>query len=186
MVKTMTTNDMNNPYGTPQASLGTQGNVEGYDETSAFSAKGRFGRATYLVYSMGVSIVGMLIVGALMGVTAAVAGDGAKSFIPIITILFYILLIPVSFIFMIRRLHDLDWSGWLSLLSFVPLINLGIAIPMLFFRGTEGANKYGLPPRPVRGHVYIAIVLALIFVVGILAAIAIPAYQEYVLRAQQM
>ena len=36
----------------------------------------------------------------------------------------YIVLIYFSFIFTIRRLHDRNHTGWLSLLMLVPLVNL--------------------------------------------------------------
>lgn len=46
-----------------------------------------------------------------------------------------------------RRLHDLNMSGWLLLLSFVPFVNsiVGIVFFVLlyFIQGTEGENNYG-------------------------------------------
>ncbi len=47
----------------------------------------------------------------------------------------------------IRRLHDLNWSGWLSLLFLIPLVNLVLALILLFKRGTEWNNKYGSEPK---------------------------------------
>lgn len=42
----------------------------------------------------------------------------------------------------VRRWHDLDQTGWLALLAFVPFIGT-ITILILFFApGTPGANKY--------------------------------------------
>ena len=53
----------------------------------------------------------------------------------------------------IRRLHDLDRSGWWFLLIFVPLIG-GIWILVWFcMRGTVGPNRFGpdpLGPRVLR------------------------------------
>lgn len=43
----------------------------------------------------------------------------------------------------VRRLHDLDRSGWWMLLFFVPLINLFVWIYILLFPGTRGSNQYG-------------------------------------------
>jgi len=174
-----------NPYETPQASLETSSTINAYDETSPFSPKGRFGRATYIVYSFGYSLLIMIVAMIVISVVSVMAGNNS-AIVSIVMGLMYVVLLPLSFIFMIRRLHDLDWSGWLSLLTIIPLINLAIAIPMLFFRGTEGANKYGPPRRPVPSHKFIAIALILVpFVGGIVAAIAIPAYQQYAQRAQQ-
>ncbi len=44
----------------------------------------------------------------------------------------------------VRRLHDIDKSGWFLLLSIIPLINL---VLLYFFmkKGSEGANRFGDP-----------------------------------------
>ena len=46
----------------------------------------------------------------------------------------------------VRRLHDLDKSGWWILIEFIPLI--GIIILLIWFvgRGTEGPNQFGEDP----------------------------------------
>jgi uncharacterized membrane protein YhaH (DUF805 family) len=47
----------------------------------------------------------------------------------------------------IRRLHDVGKSGWMMLISFIPLIG---AIWLLFLFVTDGnprENKYGLNPK---------------------------------------
>jgi uncharacterized membrane protein YhaH (DUF805 family) len=46
----------------------------------------------------------------------------------------------------VRRLHDMDATGWWVLLSFIPL--LGALILMLWFTsaGTYGENRYGPDP----------------------------------------
>ena len=46
----------------------------------------------------------------------------------------------------IRRLHDLDKSGWFALLSCIPVINFCFGIYLLFVKGTEGDNQYGKDP----------------------------------------
>jgi len=45
----------------------------------------------------------------------------------------------------VRRLHDVNLSGWLTLLVFVPFVNLLLFLYLLFAPGTEGPNKYGNP-----------------------------------------
>ena len=75
-------------------------------------------------------------------------------------------------------------SGWWFLLFLVPLINLVMTIYVIFFSGTQGPNNFG--PAPVAntlGVKILALTLPVIMVVGILAAIAIPAYQDYIMRA---
>jgi hypothetical protein len=81
----------------------------------------------------------------------------------------------------IQRCHDFDVSGWLSLLLIVPVA------PLLFWiiPGTKGANRFGAPTPPnSTGVVVLALILPILFFVGIIAAIALPAYQSYVERAR--
>jgi uncharacterized membrane protein YhaH (DUF805 family) len=49
----------------------------------------------------------------------------------------------------IRRLHDLDRSGWWYLLIFIPLIGLIVLLVWYCTRGTVGSNRFG--PDPVGG-----------------------------------
>lgn len=48
-----------------------------------------------------------------------------------------------SFIFSIRRLHDLNLSGWFSLLLLIPILNFLFFFYLLYRKGDEGMNKYG-------------------------------------------
>jgi uncharacterized membrane protein YhaH (DUF805 family) len=47
----------------------------------------------------------------------------------------------------VKRLHDLNMSGWFYWLSLIPLVNLIFGLYMLFARGTVGPNRYGPDPR---------------------------------------
>ncbi len=46
------------------------------------------------------------------------------------------------FIFMIRRLHDCNQSGWLSLLYMVPLINIVFMTYLLCAKGNTRLNDF--------------------------------------------
>jgi uncharacterized membrane protein YhaH (DUF805 family)/type II secretory pathway pseudopilin PulG len=47
----------------------------------------------------------------------------------------------------VKRLHDLNKSGWLWLLGLIPLVNFCFGIYLLFGKGTDGSNDYGAPPE---------------------------------------
>ena len=49
----------------------------------------------------------------------------------------------------IRRLHDMDQTGWWILAVLVPIANIILLIALLFVPGTEGENPYGPDPRQV-------------------------------------
>ncbi|SFE61877.1 DUF805 domain-containing protein [Roseivivax sediminis] len=49
----------------------------------------------------------------------------------------------------VRRLHDLDRTGWWYLLVLIPVIGTLILIFFFVQKGTDGANRYG--PDPVSG-----------------------------------
>ncbi|MEO7494559.1 MAG: DUF805 domain-containing protein [Massilia sp.] len=168
---------MNNPYIAPSAQLNE---VESGDETyqpEFFTFDGRIGRLRYIAYSMGTSIVlGIAAVLLTLILPKSVGGVVAT----ILTLFAW--LMPS-----IRRLNDMDQNGWLSILALIPLLNFFFGLWMLFGRGTDGRNEYGPAPCPNTGGVIAcAIIVPVVAVIGSLAAVAIPAYSAYVLKAKAM
>jgi uncharacterized membrane protein YhaH (DUF805 family) len=47
----------------------------------------------------------------------------------------------------VRRLHDHDKSGWMFLLTFIPLAGWIFYLIMMLTPGTQGPNGYGSDPR---------------------------------------
>lgn len=172
-----------NPYQTPQSNISEQIDDQ-YDESSPFSASGRFGRVQYFLYSVGLNTLVLAVAGLLSGLLIGISQDLGLFAMTLIG-LAYIAIVVLSFIFVIKRLHDLNWSGWFSLLMFLPLVNLIMGLILLFAPGTPGTNDYGYRPKPSRGGlVIVVVVFVVVMIVGILAAISIPAYQDYVERAK--
>ena len=168
----MSTSAEHNPFVAPQSAVDDD---ESFADSSfklnLFSAAGRIGRVRYLGYSMG---IGLLII--LAGVVLAAITT------PTLAIVAYFAMLYVNFMLTIKRCHDFDTTGWLSLLLFVPLINL----MFLFIPGTDGPNRFGrkTAPNGSTGVVIVVVIFVGIAVMGILAAIAIPAYHDYTVRAQ--
>ena len=174
-------------YQAPAADI--VGEAGGYDESSMFSPGGRAGRLRYLGYSIGFTFLASFSMGLLSLIIAAIGerSNSALALISVIPLLVYIAILMVTIIFMIKRLHDLNWSGWISLLSAIPLVNLLLGLILIFAPGNSGPNKYGPPPKPESNALVIIIfIFVFVAVVGILAAIAIPAYNDYANRAQQV
>ena len=125
-----------------------------------FQWKGRLNRKRYLKRMLALWIPGsILCLAVLISVTAIVLGRNMQ--VPHLSMHYLILLrntltgiMPLallpflisSYTLMIRRLHDLDLSGYFSLMNFVPLVNLGLMIYLFFAEGTRGANIYGSDP----------------------------------------
>lgn len=48
----------------------------------------------------------------------------------------------------VRRLHDIDRTGWWFLVSFAPLIGAIVLLVFAVQDGTPGGNRYGHNPKP--------------------------------------
>jgi uncharacterized membrane protein YhaH (DUF805 family) len=163
-------NVMQNPYGAPRAMVADR---EEFQPVKLFAVSGRIGRARYIVYSMLVSFVLVLPAMALMALSP---GLGLA-----VLALAYIATFVMSIMLTIQRSHDFNMTGWFSLLVFVPFANL----LFWFVPGTDGANRFGAKTQPNSTGVTVALwIVPVVFVIGIVAAVSIPAYQDYVKRAQ--
>lgn len=168
---------MTNPYQTPEGQL--TDDDQAYGEINFFSPSGRINRLRYWAHGMLLSLVLYPVMGigvALMSASPVAGG--------IVLGVSYLAIIVLSVIIMVQRLHDLNKSGWMSLLLLVPLANIYIIVLLIFFKGTPGRNDYGLQTPPNKTWHWILALVMPIAIVGIMAAIAIPAYQQYVERAK--
>lgn len=168
---------MANPYSPPKSEVSDiTSESEEFQEIKLWSAQGRIGRLRYLAYIT----VAYLLTIVFGGIFAAFM---AKTIGPLIIFLVYVPMVIFNILSLIKRSHDMNWSGWTVLIAmFVPFA----ALIWVFKAGTAGSNDYGAPPPPnttgikVLGFLFPLLLIAMI---GILAAIAIPAYQKYVERA---
>lgn len=149
----------NNPYQAPSSQIeNIRPDFAGYDETKFYSANGRFNRSRYLVYSFL-----MIIPGIIIGIIAAFMMPGLIDSDPdaiaqLFSGGFLFLMVPLiialavlAIIFMIKRLHDINLSGWWSIaflvLSAIPVIGM-LAYLFLYLKpGDTETNRFG-PPGP--------------------------------------
>ena len=173
---------MNNPYHAPTADLSQANHEDDGYLPSFFSLSGRIGRVRYFAYTLAPSFLLMFVAGMFMAVLVPRMGNQ-----PLLVLAMYIPVFILLFIMGVRRLNDANLSGWLSLLSLVPFVNVLFGLALLFIPGSQGANRYGPQPRK---NTTAVIVMAwvgpviLIAMIGIMAAVAIPAYQGYVKKAK--
>ena len=162
-----------NPYAAPKAAVSDIEDVQEYQEIRMWSPSGRIGRLRYLAYFTG----SMVLAGAVAGLLGAVLDPVLAG---IVAIVLYVAVTVYSVVTAIKRSHDMDWSGWTVFLTLIPLVGL----IWVFKPGSAGTNSYGAPPPPNTTVVRIlGFLLPAVFIIGMLAAIAIPAYVDYQNRA---
>jgi uncharacterized membrane protein YhaH (DUF805 family) len=163
-------NVMQNPYGAPRARVGDA--AEQFQPVKLFAVSGRIGRARYIVYSM---LVSFALILPAMALVALSPGPGLA-----VLAIAYVATFVMSIMLTIQRSHDFNMTGWFSLLVFVPFANL----VFWFIPGTDGANRFGAKTQPNSTRVSVALwIVPVVFVLGVAAAVALPAYQDYVKRA---
>jgi uncharacterized membrane protein YhaH (DUF805 family) len=109
-----------------------------------FSFKGRASRKEYIIKLITIVIIFFILQLNLEYI------DVNDSWVLIILSCISVLLAYISifqyFPLAIRRLHDLNSSGWFVLISFVPFGQL-LILWLMFKKGTDGVNDYGEPPE---------------------------------------
>lgn len=120
---------------------------------SFFSYEGRSGRGEYwgVVCCFAVPSVLLIALAALLLKDNFKTTEGFSAFVVILSVIIGLLLLPFTLPVSVRRLHDLDTSGWLMALfivgGWIPILKYitGTAqfILMGCMRGTAGPNKYG-------------------------------------------
>ncbi|PWK59889.1 DUF805 domain-containing protein [Roseicyclus mahoneyensis] len=72
--------------------------------------------------------------------------DTAIIGVPALSIIWALGLLLPALSVSVRRMHDLDKSGWWILVAFIPLLGFILIIYWFVQRGTEGPNRFGSDP----------------------------------------
>jgi uncharacterized membrane protein YhaH (DUF805 family) len=173
---------LSNPYSAPNAVLSEPDSDDETYEPKIFSIHGRIGRLRYWGYGM----ITTVILLAIFGVIAGVASVFIKTMnLKAMEWAMYIPFYAATIVMAKRRMNDLDNSSWLALLIAIPFLNFIVGLYLLFAAGTPGPNSYGPKPsensRLLKASIWI---LPAVAILGIVAAIALPAYQKYTQRAK--
>ena len=161
------------PYATPKAAVAEA--LPEFGELKAFTTDGRIGRLRYLAWSMVLMLACLPLFGIAGGFFAASEILGG-----LLMVVVGIAVAVVGIMFGVQRLHDIGWSGWLLLVTLVPIVGGVFSLLMFIIPGSTAANRFGPPQPPNSRAVKILALLWVAFIViGIVAAIALPAYMGY-------
>ena len=161
------------PYATPKAAVAET--LPEFGELKAFTTDGRIGRLRYLAWSMVLMLACLPLFGIAGGFFAASEILGG-----LLMVVVGIAVAVVGIMFGVQRLHDIGWSGWLLLVTLVPIVGGVFSLLMFIIPGSTAANRFGPPPPPnSRAVKILALLWVAIIVIGIVAAIALPAYMGY-------
>lgn len=122
-----------------------------YQEDKTFSemfltAKGRLNRLRYFKRMLVLGIVEIISTTLISSAFFDASTYDLSTTGYILTAVVFIVIAPMQYLLFIRRLHDLDKTGWLSLLMLVPVLNALLGLYLLFASGTVGHNQYGADP----------------------------------------
>ncbi|WP_456315093.1 DUF805 domain-containing protein [Pseudomonas shirazensis] len=110
--------------------------------------KGRARRSEYWYFALANGIISILLIvlGAIIGgvfgdaMTGGIIGYALFGLYALATV------IPTLGA-VVRRLHDVNKSGWFYFIAFVPLVGGIWILVLLFTEGDRGTNQYGPDPK---------------------------------------
>lgn len=114
------------------------------NEIRSLNFEGRLNRWRYCKYTL-FNVLGFLLGCFILVFIGSLIGISQRG----LTLTCYAVLLTyalVSMSFSVRRLHDLNRSGWYYLLMFAPYVSFLFWIYLLVVKGTEGPNRYGPDP----------------------------------------
>ncbi|KUK79417.1 MAG: Uncharacterized protein XD95_0401 [Microgenomates bacterium 39_7] len=85
-----------------------------------------------------------ILINFLISIGVSIVGNIIK--MPTLTSLYSLAVLLPSLAVGVRRLHDIGKSGWMMLISLIPLIGIFWLIILMATSGDEGENEYGMPP----------------------------------------
>ena len=115
-----------------------------------FTSKGRVNRKRYFLRGLLLGVIATIVsipihVANVYENSGYRVDDTLEIFALLSGILVFLIYIPMWFN-IIRRCHDIDKSGWWSLLMLVPFVNIVFGLYILFKKGTAGRNRFGPDP----------------------------------------
>jgi uncharacterized membrane protein YhaH (DUF805 family) len=120
--------------------------LEALKKYAVFSGRARRTEFWYFVlFNIIVTIV-LSVIDRLIGTFSGASNLGILSGIYSLAVLIPTLAVAV------RRLHDIDRTGWWILIGLIPLIGTIVLLVFYLTPGTPGSNRYGPDPKQATGE----------------------------------
>lgn len=115
-----------------------------------FIIEGRTNRLRYFTDAIIGTLIGCVYL-ALVAIVAGICGAAIHEGFGLLVgaVLFIAVDLPLiigGILLMRSRLHDMNVTGWLVILNFIPYLNIIYGLAVLFVPGTKGPNQYGQDP----------------------------------------
>jgi uncharacterized membrane protein YhaH (DUF805 family) len=120
--------------------------LEALKKYAVFSGRSRRMEFWYFVLFNIIVAVVLALIDTLLGTTTGVSSFGLLSGIYSLAVLIPTLAVTV------RRLHDIDRTGWWILINLIPLIGTIVLLVFELTPGTPGSNRYGPGPKQATGE----------------------------------
>jgi uncharacterized membrane protein YhaH (DUF805 family) len=120
--------------------------LEALKKYAVFSGRSRRMEYWYFVLFNIIVAVVLSLIDRLTGTFSAASNIGLLSGIYALAVLIPTLAVTV------RRLHDIDRTGWWILINLIPLIGTIVLLVFELTPGTPGSNRFGPDPKQATGE----------------------------------
>ena len=160
------------PYAPPRAAVAQDWSEAG--ALKVFTVQGRIGRLRYLAWSFTLTSVALLLGAICLAVfsESLIAGG-------LLGTLVLIAFVVISTQMGAQRLHDANLSGWLLLLSLIPVVGSFFPILLTLVPGSVGANQYGPPPPPNTRSVKVLSTLWVLALILVIVGVIMGGVQKF-------
>ena len=111
-----------------------------------YTVEGRLNRLRFLKYHV-IWLLISTVIGFILGfIGGLVAGNTDNALVTVPAGIWSFVAGVGSIMINIRRLHDLDKSGWFLLLALVSIVNVIFVFYLWLMPGTVGRNRFGEDP----------------------------------------
>ena len=115
------------------------------------TTSGRLNRWRYFVRAVILLVPEILLYIVAVATTPPNSPPNYMAGVGLMLLLYGLIMLVPNVMLTIRRLHDLDLSGWFYLVFLIPFVNALFGFYALLAPGTRGPNRYGPDPLEVQG-----------------------------------